>query len=76
MQVTLLLEEGGSSHPDIMDHVFTSLSTVFKHLSRHLSADLPAALRATARLRYSAAAGTHVRAFAAQVGTDGKCGMV
>ena len=66
-QVTELLEEGGASHPDVIEFVFTSLSTVFKHLARHLSTDLPAALRATARLRYSVAAGRHVRAFAAQV---------
>ena len=37
------------------------------HLARHLSADLPAALRVTAGLRYSEAAGANVRAFAAQV---------
>ena len=74
-KVTELLEEGGASHPDVIEFAFTSLSTVFKHLTRHLSADLPAALRATARLRYSAAAGKHVRAFAAQVkGEIGKDG--
>ena len=66
-QVTQLLEQGGSAHPDVIEAAFTALSTVFKHLARHLSADLPAALRVTAGLRYSEAAGANVRAFAAQV---------
>ena len=66
--MTQLLEQGGSTLPDVIAACFTALSTVFKHLSRQLAADLPAALRCTAGLRYSAAAGKHVRAFAAQVG--------
>ncbi len=33
-RVTQMLENGGSTQPDTMEHAFTALSTVFKHLSR------------------------------------------
>ena len=66
LQVTELLEKGGASQPDVIEAAFTAVCTLFKHLAQHLTADLPAALRVTAPLRYSAAAGHHVRVFAAQ----------
>ena len=59
-----LVKEGADRHPDIMEHVFTCISLTCKYLVKHLAADLPAVLAATAGLRYSRAA--HVRAFAAE----------
>lgn len=64
--MTELLEKGGASQPDVIEAAFTAVCTLFKHLAQHLTADLPSTLRVTAPLRYSAAAGHHVRVFAAQ----------
>ncbi len=47
-----------------MEAIFTCVSQVCKHLVRHLAADLPAALRVMAPLRYYRA--DYVRQFAAQ----------
>jgi hypothetical protein len=48
----------------VLEHLFTATSTIFKHLGRHLGAQLPMVLRHTAALRYHSA--DYVRVFAAQ----------
>ncbi|KAK9818396.1 hypothetical protein WJX72_012002 [[Myrmecia] bisecta] len=59
-----LIEEGGDRQPELLEHVFTCLSSICKHLVKPLSADLPRVLQQTGRLRYSGV--EYVRALAAQ----------
>lgn len=63
-QIAALLEGGADREPDCLEAVFTCLSHICKYLVRHLAADVPGALRATAAVRYARA--PYVRQFAAQ----------
>ena len=60
----LLMSAGLDREPELLAHVFTCLSLIFKHLARPLSADLLPPLRCTARLRHHRA--EHVQFFAAE----------
>lgn len=60
----LMWHPGADREPELLQHVFGCLSSLFRHLVRHLAADLPGRLRQTARLRYHRA--DHVRRLAAQ----------
>lgn len=54
---------GADRHPELLADVFTCLSNIFKHLSKHVAPQLASVLRNSAGLRYHAAA--HVRQLAA-----------
>ncbi|BDA46529.1 probable small subunit processome component 20 homolog at N-terminal half [Coccomyxa sp. Obi] len=62
--LTNLVEQGADREPELLQHVFGCLSSLFRHLVRQLAADLAAQLARTARLRYHRA--DHVRRLAAQ----------
>eukprot|EP00898_Chlorokybus_atmophyticus_P007671 jgi/Chlat1/7905/Chrsp67S07348 len=47
-----LLQTGGEHQTEVLELTFTSISYVFKHLMKHLCAELPQVLRHTARLRH------------------------
>ncbi|GFR52620.1 hypothetical protein Agub_g15136, partial [Astrephomene gubernaculifera] len=63
-RIVQLLDGGAGREPESLESIFTCVSHICKHLVRYLAADLPAALRATAPLRYHSA--DYVRQFAAQ----------
>ena len=58
-----LIDEGGGREPEILQHVFSSLSMMCKHLCKCLCQDLVPVLKVSARLRYHRA--QHVRKLAA-----------
>ena len=55
---------GADRNPELLQDLFTSLSNIFKHLTKHVTPQLPSILHNTVGLRYSSAA--HVRALAAE----------
>ena len=58
------LPAGGSREPEALQPTFNALAAMMKHLARHLTAQVPAVLLQTARLRYASA--KHVRSLAAK----------
>jgi U3 small nucleolar RNA-associated protein 20 len=55
---------GADRQPELLQHIFTCLSSLCRHLVKHLTADLPGILRLSTQLRYAAA--EYVRRLAAQ----------
>lgn len=63
-RLTSFVSEGGYKQPEMMQHVFACLSSIFKHLQKLLAADLRKVLAMTFRLRYYPA--SYIRALTAQ----------
>jgi len=60
----ILLAAGSDREPELLQHIFSCLSGVSRHLAQWLATDMPKILQQTARLRYHTA--RHVRQLAAQ----------
>ena len=58
------MDAGADREPELLQHIFSCLSSVLRHLAQWLAADMPRVLQQTARLRYHTA--RHVRQLAAQ----------
>ena len=58
------MDAGADREPELLQHIFSCLSSVLRHLAQWLAADMPRVLQQTARLRYHSA--RHVRQLAAQ----------
>lgn len=55
---------GADRNPELLQDMFTSLSNIFRHLTKHIAPQLPSILHNSAGLRYSTA--PHVRGLAAE----------
>ena len=64
MKAAQLCAAGADRQPELLQHIFSCLSGVLRHLAQWLAAGLPGVLQETAPLRCSSA--RHVRQLAAQ----------